>query len=101
MKKFCEISREHAMIIINLKKKKMRLLTEELKESYENAKFCYICKKKLKINIWKIKKYCKGNDHCHYTGEYRGPAHSICNFKYSVTKTIAIVLDLIMIIILS
>ena len=30
-------------------------------------------------------------DHCHYTGEYRGAAHSICNLKYSVPKNIPIV----------
>ena len=45
-KNFCEFFKEHAMKIINLKKKKMRLLTKEKQESYENAKDCYICKKK-------------------------------------------------------
>ena len=38
------------MKIINFKKKK-KLLTKEQQESYENAKNCYICKKKMKINI--------------------------------------------------
>ena len=50
-KKFCELLREHAIKIINFKKKKMKLLTKEQKESYENAKICYFCKKNLKINI--------------------------------------------------
>ena len=27
-------------------------------------------------------------DHCHYTGKYRGAAHSIRNLKYSVPKII-------------
>ena len=27
-------------------------------------------KKNLKINIWKIQKYRKVRDDCHYTGEY-------------------------------
>ena len=43
--------RKHAMKIINFKKKKIELLTKEQQESYENAKICYVCLKKLKINI--------------------------------------------------
>ena len=39
----------------------------------------------------KDKKYCKVRDHCHYTGEYKGAAHNICNLKYSVPKKILIV----------
>ena len=46
MKKFCEYFREHAMKIINFKKKKMELLTKEQQKLYENAKMCYICKEK-------------------------------------------------------
>ena len=41
------------------------------------------------------KKYCKVKDHCHYTGEYWGAAHSICNLKYSVSKQIIIVFHFI------
>ena len=48
-------------------------------------------KKKLKINFWKIKKYKKVGDLCHYTGEYRGGAYSICNSNYSIPKKIPIV----------
>ena len=46
MKIFCESLREHAIKKINFKKKKMKLLTKEQQESYENAKICYICKEK-------------------------------------------------------
>ena len=42
--KFCESLREHAMKIINFKKKKMKLLKNEQQESYVNSKICYICK---------------------------------------------------------
>ena len=55
MKKFCEFLREHAMKIINFKKKKMKLLTKEQQESYENTKICYTCK----VNIWKTKNIAK------------------------------------------
>ena len=37
------------------------------------------------------KKYRKGRDHCHYTGEYRGVARSICNLKYSIPKEISMI----------
>ena len=39
----------------------------------------------------KDKKHRKVKDHCHYTGEYRGAARSICNLKHSVPKKIPIV----------
>ena len=51
MKKFCEFFREHTMEIISFKKKKMKILTKVQQGSYENAKICYICKKKFKINM--------------------------------------------------
>ena len=38
----------------------------------------------------KDKKYCNVRDHCHYAGEYRAVAHSICNLKYSVPEKIPI-----------
>ena len=62
MKKFCESLREHTMKITNFKKKKMKLLTKELQESYENLIICYICKEKFE------NKYLK--DDCHYIGEH-------------------------------
>ena len=79
IKKFCEFLREHSMEIINFKKKKIKLLTKEQQESYENAKICYICHEK-------FEKYRKVRNHFHYTGEYRGAARSLCNLKYSVPK---------------
>ena len=90
MKKFGEFLREHAVDIITSKKKKMKLLTKELQESYENAKICYICKEKFENKDVKYKNYRKVRDHCHYTGEYIGAAHSICNSKCSAPKKIPI-----------
>ena len=86
MKKFGESLREHAMNIINIKKTKMKLLTKKQQGSYENAKICYICTETFENKYFKDKKYRKIRDHCNYTGEYRGAAHSICNLKYNVPK---------------
>ena len=33
----------------------------------------------------------KLKDHCHYTGRYRGAAHSICNLRYKIPKEIPVV----------
>ena len=54
---FYEFLREHAMKIINFKKKKMKLLTKERQESYKNAKICYICKEKFEKKYFKDTKY--------------------------------------------
>ena len=70
----------------------MQLLTKEQQESYENAKLCYNCKEKFENRYFKDKKYDEVRDHCHYTGEYSGAAHNICNLKYRVPKRIPIVL---------
>ena len=39
----------------------------------------------------KDKRYCKVRNHCYYTGQYRGAAHSIRTLKYSVPKKVPIV----------
>ena len=38
-----------------------------------------------------FKLYHKVRDHCHYTGKFRGAAHSICNLRYKTPKEIPIV----------
>ena len=35
----------------------------------------------------------KVKDHCHYTGKFRGAAHSKCNLIYKVAKDIPIITD--------
>ena len=59
MKKFCELSREHITKLINFKKKKMKLLTKEYQGSYKKQNFLIFVKKKLKINIRKIRNTVK------------------------------------------
>ena len=38
-----------------------------------------------------FKLYHKVRDHCHYTGKFRGVAHSICNLRYKTPKEIPVV----------
>ena len=47
--------------------------------------------KKIENKYLKEKKYCKVRDPCHYTKEYKGAAHTICNLKYNVPKIVPIV----------
>ena len=55
------------------------LLTKEQQKSYENAKIRYIFIEKFENKCVKDKKYCEVRDLCHYTKEYRGHGHNICN----------------------
>ena len=50
-------------------------LTDQEKESYTDAKTCFICEKPFGND----KNAIKVRDHCHYTGKYRGAAHNACN----------------------
>ena len=73
--------------------KPMIPLTDNEKALYGNEKQCYICEKEFcnDKNSADYKKYCKVRDHCHFTGKYRGAAHSTCNLKYKVPKDIPVV----------
>ena len=55
-------------------------LTDEENKSYKKQKVCYICKKEFSTDD-DNEKYHKVRDHYYYIGEFRGPAHSICNLR--------------------
>ena len=95
MKIFCKDLKDQAMKIINHGKKEMIPLTDkEKEETHENQKICYICEKEFCTdkNSKEFKKRQKVRDHCHYTGKYRGTAHSNCNcnLTYKIPKEIPV-----------
>ena len=73
----------------------MIALTDEEIIYYEKQKLCHICKKEFcydKNDKNKFKLYRKVRDHYHYTGKFRGAAHSICNLRYKVQREIPVVI---------
>ena len=80
------------MKIINYKEKEMIPLTYKENKSYEEQKACSICEGKFCMdeNDEYYKNRKKVKDHCHYTGKFRGAAHSICNLRYKVPDNIPI-----------
>ena len=54
----------------------------------------FLCEKEFCVDKTNKKEYkvkCKVRDHCHFTGKYRGVAHSECNLRYKVSKVIPVV----------
>ena len=61
-------------------------ITEEQQKEFDEAERCWLCQGK-----WGEKKELKKvRDHCHFTGEYRGAAHSKCNLSLKQDKTIPV-----------
>ena len=52
---------------------------------YAKEHFVMIKNKKRDLNYTK-----KVRDHCHFTGKFRGAAHSICNLRYKVPQEIPV-----------
>ena len=73
--------------------KKMTPLTDKDIDYHEKQKTCDIYQKRFsydKKETQKYKLYKKVRDHCHFTGKYRGTAHSIWNLRYKVPYEIPV-----------
>ena len=95
MKWFYEGLRDRAMKIINYEEKGMITATNKKISLMKSKKFAAYAKKEFSTdendkNAFKL--YHKVRDHCHYTGKFRGAAHSICNLRYKTPKEIPVVL---------
>ena len=94
IEKLCKKLKESAMEIIDYKEKEMIPLTEKEDKLYIEQEKCHICEEKFCIDK-DDKNYInrkKVKDHCHYTGKFRGAAHSKCNLNYKVPKEIPIII---------
>ena len=60
-------------------------LTKKQWKIYKKATKCHICYKPF------TQMHLKVRDHCHYTGLYRGPAHSLCNLRHKIPSYIPVV----------
>ena len=93
IEKFCKDLKELATKIINYEEKEMIALTDSENKFYEEQEECHICKKEFcydKNEKKKFKLYQKVRHHCHYTGKFRGAAHSICNLRCKVPYEIPV-----------
>ena len=89
IKVFCKTLRSEVHRAIRYKKSAMEPLTSVEIKKYREANECYWCRKPF------VRHDLRGDqkvpDHCHYTGKYRGAAHSQCNLAHSIPKFIPVV----------
>ena len=83
-----------------MKREKLLPLAKEELKSHQDAKVCYICEKRFLQKITNDKNYQKARDHCHFTGKYRGAAHSICNLRFVFSNEIAVVFITVQIVVI-
>ena len=92
MRKFCKDLKDHAIKIIDFKKKDMIPLTKEEKDNYNKENICHICKTEFNNDTTESSSLeLKVRDHCHFTGKYRGDSHNTCNLRYKILKNIPVI----------
>ena len=84
--KFCKELREIGRTLFDTEMKPTKALNKKQQSDYDKAKYCYICKKQFTTH----RNYLKVRDCDHYTGNYRGVAHSLCNLRYSTQVDIPV-----------
>ena len=85
LKKLCESLREYVKNIIYSEKIKVLPSTKGKIKLHQDARNHYMKKfQKIFKKLSKSIHYQKVRYHCHYTGQYRGAAHNICNLKFNV-----------------
>ena len=83
---FCNYIRQEAHRLYHMfPENPMDPLTKQQWERYKKSTICHICFKPFNSKEPKVR------DHCHYTGCYRGPAHSLYNLRYRIPSYIPVV----------
>ena len=86
VEKFCDHIKQEAHRLYHMfPEKPMDPLTNRQWKSYKRASKCHICNKPFNFKDPKVR------DHCHYTGHYRGPAHSLCNLRCRIPSYIPVI----------
>ena len=82
------------MKTINYEKKEIMPLTYEENKSYKEQEACHIYEEKFCVDKDDENYINRKNvkDNCHYTGKFRGAAHSKCNLNYKIPKNIPIII---------
>ena len=88
VEKFCEYIRQEARRLYHMfPEKSMDPLTNRQWKRYMRASRCHICFRPFNSKDPKVR------DHCHYTGHYRGPAHSLCNLRYRILSYVPVIFN--------
>ena len=86
VEKFCDYVKREAHRLYNMfPEKPMDPLNKKQWKQHEKASRCHICFKLFSSKDPKVR------DHCHYTGRYRGAAHSLRNLRYRIPSYIPVV----------
>ena len=86
VEKFCQhIVRKAKRLYNSFPEVPMIPMTKKQKREHLRAKVCHICLNQFKPDSIKVR------DHCHYTGEYRVAAHSLCNLRFKVPSHIGVI----------
>ena len=83
MKEFCKAMSEAVAKLYDkhFKSKVPINMSPKDERDYNSSERCYLCSRLFSPDSGSI--YWKVRDHCHFTGKYRGAAHSICNLRAS------------------
>ena len=79
-KKFVEVLGKFVKALYDKTPQKPMVFNRNDAEKFKSATHCFICGNPFQNPKDKVR------DHCHFTGKFRGAAHSKCNLMYKVPK---------------